>query len=133
MVLLIVGTVVGALTPSVMRTLSRARVNRSANVVAGDFMLAQSMAGRRRAPVILTFDGTAMTATISLPPPANTVLFTRRFGAESEYKLQTLTASPTSVQVLPNGMANQSVTVTVGSVSYTKQVRMSRAGQVHVL
>ena len=49
MVLLIVGIVVGALTPSVRRQLTRARINRAANVMAADLMLAQSIAGRQRA------------------------------------------------------------------------------------
>jgi len=133
MVLLIVATVVGALTPSVVRQISHARVNRAANVVAADFYLAQSLAGRQHAPVIVTFDSTNMLTTITQPPPASTSLVTRRFGLDSEFKLTTFTASATPVQILPNGMASAAVILTVSNGSYTRQVRMTRAGQIRVL
>jgi type II secretory pathway pseudopilin PulG len=50
MVLLIVATILAALTPGVIRTLSHARVNRAATVVAAQFYVAQSLAGRQRKP-----------------------------------------------------------------------------------
>ena len=133
MVLLIVATVVGALTPSVIRQIAHARVNRAANVVASDFYLAQSLAGRQHGPVIITFDSTARQTTISPPAPANTNLLTRRFGIDSEFKLTTFSATSSPIQILPNGMANAAVTITVASGAYTRQVRMTRAGQIRVL
>lgn len=134
MVLIVVATVVGALTPSVVRQLTHARVNRAANVVAADFYLAQSLAGRQHAPVTMVFSPGAKTTTIS-DAASGTTLYTRRFGIESEFKLSggEFAASPATVQVLPNGMSNVSVTVTVGGASYQKQVRMSRAGQIRII
>jgi type II secretory pathway pseudopilin PulG len=131
MVLLIIATVVGALTPSVIRTNSHARVNRAASVVAADFFLAQSLAGRQHAPVVLTFDPTNKLTTIALQ--SGTTLVTRRFGTTSEFKLSAFSASPVSVQVLPSAMASASITVTVGDGTYSRQVRMTRAGFVRVL
>ena len=133
MVLLIVATVVGALTPSVVRTISHARVNRAANVVAADFMMAQSLAGRQHAPVVVAFDTTNKQTTISQPPPASTTLLTRYYGITSEFKLRAMASTPASVLILPNGMSNSSITVTVGDGSYSRQVRMTRAGQVRIL
>ncbi len=133
MVLLIVATVVGALTPSVARQISHARVNRAANIVAADFYLAQSLAGRQHGPVIITFDSTAKATTINQPAPLNTNLLTRRFGIDSEFKLTRFSATSSPIQILPNGMANAAVTLTVGSGAYTRQVRMTRAGQIRVL
>lgn len=133
MVLLIVATVVGALTPSVIRQIAHARVNRAANVIAADFYLAQSLAGRQHSPVMMTFDTTGKLTTITQPPPANTNLLTRRFDINSEFKLTTYTASSSPVQILANGMASTAVTLTVGSGGYTRQVRMTRAGQIRVL
>ena len=132
-VLLIVAVVIGALTPSVVRQLAHARTNRAASVVAASFFQAQSLAGRQHMPVAIAFDGTGKIMTISQPPPSGTVLVTRRFGLDSEFKLLTFSASPTSVLVLPNGMTNGSVTVTIGDGTYTRQVRMTRAGQVRVM
>jgi type II secretory pathway pseudopilin PulG len=133
MVMIVVGVVIGALLPAANRNLSRARVNRAANVVAGDLMQAQGLASRQRSPVILTVDSAARTVQIALPPPGNSVLLIQRFGVEGEFKLATLSATPGSVQVLPNGTTNSSITVTVGALGYTRQVRMTRAGQVRVL
>lgn len=131
MVLLIIATVVGVLTPGVIRTISHARVNRAASVVAADFMLAQSLAGRQRKPVVMAFDTTNKLTTITLQSGTN--LLTRRFGTTSEFKLSRYSASPLSVMVLPSAMASATVTVTVGDASYFRLVRMSRAGAVRIL
>lgn len=133
MVLLIVVVVVGALTPAVVRQITHARVNRAANVVAADFFLCQALAGRQHSPVTLALDSVAMTSTITNPFPTSTTLFTRHFGKDSEFKLSVLRSSVAGVQILPNGMVNASVTITIGDGSYTRQVRMTRAGQVRVL
>ena len=132
-VILIMIAVLGVLTPSVVRQIDHARTNRAATVVAASFFQAQSLAGRQHMPVVVTFDAVNKTMIISQPPPSSTTLSTRRFGLDSEFKLTTFSASPGSVQVLPNGMANGSVTVTVANGAYTRQVRMTRAGQVRVL
>jgi len=133
MVLLIVATVVGALTPSVVRTISHARVNRAANVVAADLMLAQSLAGRQHLPVVVAIDSTNRQHTINQPPPANTNLITRRFGVDSEFRLARYMGTPASILILPNGTGSSALTVTVGDASYFRTVKMSRAGQVRVL
>lgn len=131
MVLVIVLTVLGSLAPTVRRQLVHARINRAAGVVAADFYLAQSLAAKARAPVKVVFDATARTAFIQLRN--DSVLQRRYYGTESEFKLSSFSASPTQVQVLPNGMTNGTVTVTLTDGEYTRQVRMSRAGQIRVL
>ncbi len=133
MVLLIVLTVVAALTPGVSRSLSHARVNRAANVVAAQFYMAQSMAGRQHRPVTMLVSPGAMTITISDAVSPFTVLVTRRFGSDSEFNLVALSAVPATVYLLPSGMASASVTVTVGNASYQQQVRMTKAGQIRIL
>jgi type II secretory pathway pseudopilin PulG len=133
MVLLIVLTVVAALTPGVTRSLSHARVNRAANVVAAQFYMAQSMAGRQHRPVNMLVSPGAKTITISDAVSPFTVLVTRRFGSDSEFNLVALSASPATVYLLPSGMASASVTVTVGNASYQQQVRMTKAGQIRIL
>ena len=132
MVLLIVLTVVAALTPGVTRSISHARVNRAANVVAAQFYLAQSMAGRQHKPVSMLVSPGLKTITIS-DAVTSTVLLTRSFGKDSEFNLLALSASPATVYVLPTGMASASVTVTVGDPSYQQQVRMTKAGQIRIL
>lgn len=131
MVVLIVAVVVGALTPSVVRQISHARVNRAASIVAADFMQAQSLAGRQRQPIRIVFDATNLT--MELTQQGGSTLTVRRFGPSSEFKLTTLSATVSPVLVLPSGMASSVVTVTVGASGYNRQIRMSRAGQVRIL
>lgn len=132
MVLVIVATVVGALTPSVVRQLSQARVNRAATVMAAEFLQAQTLAGRQRRPIVVAFDVVNRIVFVNDPATSTTVSL-RRLGDDSDFRLTSLTASTGSVLILPNGMANTAVTVTVGSAGYTRQVRLTRAGQVRIL
>jgi type II secretory pathway pseudopilin PulG len=132
MVLFIVLTVIAALTPGVSRSIAHARVNRAANVVAAQLYLAQSMAGRQHQPVTMIVSPGAKTITIE-DAVTDSTLVVRRFGSDSEFNLLSLTASPATIYVLPTGMANASITVTVGDPSYQQQVWMSRAGQIRIL
>ncbi len=133
LVVLIVFVIVATLIPKVGQTLGHARVNRSANVVAADFFLAQSLAARQRAPVIVTINSTALTLTISQAPPSSAVLRVHAFDLSSDFKLAAMTASPTAVQVAPNGTASASMVVTVGGADYYHQVRITQAGQVRII
>jgi type II secretory pathway pseudopilin PulG len=130
-VLLIVAVVVGALTPSVVRQLSRARTNRAATVVAATFYQAQTTAGRGRSPVIIQFNTSAMTMTMT-ETSSGSVLRTQQFGPDSDFKLTTFTASPATVTILPTGMASSSVTVSVGGGGLSRQVLLTRAGMIRI-
>jgi hypothetical protein len=124
--------VVASLIPKVGQTLAHSRVNRSANVIAAEFMLSQSLAARQHSPVIIAIDASLLKVTIRQPPPANTVLRTNQFDLTSDFKLAALTATPASVQVMPNGTANASMLVTVGGTDYYHQVRLTQAGQIRI-
>jgi len=132
LVMLIIFVVVASLIPKVGQTLGHARVNRSANVIAAEFMLSQSLAARQRAPVILAVNASTLTLTISQTPPSTTVLRTYVFDITSDFKLGALSASPSSVQIMPNGTATATMLVTVGSTDYFHQVRLTQAGQVRI-
>lgn len=131
MVLLIIATVVGALTPSVIRQITHARINRATQVIASDFYLAQASAGRTRKPVSMTVDSTARTVTIT-DAQSSTQLYSRNYGTTSEFKLQGLSSVPATIIVFPSGMLSASVVVTVGDASYRRYVNVSRAGQIRI-
>lgn len=134
MVLLIVGIVVGSLMPSVRRQLTRARMNRAANVMAADLMLAQSIAGRQRVPVRVEYDVGDRRMTIVDSRPAATNYLTRRFGPNSDFKLQVIamTATPTLLLVLPNGTTSAGLTVTLTDGTFQRRITMTRAGLIRV-
>ena len=133
MVLLVVAVVVGALTPSVRRQLMHARVNRAANVLASDLFLSQSIASRQRVPVRVTFDLTEMKSFIIDSRSGGQTYQMHLYGPNSDFKLQSMTASPITVFVMPNGMASAALTLTISDgAGYSRQIRMSRAGLIRV-
>jgi Tfp pilus assembly protein FimT len=132
MVILIIFVVVASLIPKVSQTLGHARVNRSAYVIAADFLLAQSLAARQHSPVTVQVRTDSLLLRIT-SSASGSVLRTDRFDINSEFKLDSLYAAPTSVQVMPNGTATASMLVTVGkATTYYHQVRMTQAGQVRI-
>jgi len=132
LVVLIIFVVVASLIPKVGQTLGHARVNRAANVVAAQFLLSQSLAARQHSPVILAVNASTLSLTISQRPPASTVLRSYAFDISSDFKLGALQATPSSVQIMPNGTASATMLVTVGGSDYSHQVRITQAGQVRI-
>jgi hypothetical protein len=137
MVVLIMLVVVASLIPRVSQTLGHSRVNRSAYVIAADFLLAQSLAARQHSPVNVRIVATSVDSMLQLKitdAASGTVLRTDYFDkANSDFKLAALTATPASAQVMPNGTASASMVVTVGGADYYHQVRITLAGQVRII
>ena len=130
-VLLVVLVIVATLTPAVARQVAHSRINRAASICAADFYMAQALAARNRQPVRVVFDSSAKTASLKLPN--DSLLLVRPYGTQSEFKLPSFSASPGVVQVLPSGMTNGTITVTLSDGSFKRQVRMSQAGQIRIL
>jgi type II secretion system protein H len=132
--LLLVLVVMGLLTAyAFLRfgpALAHTRVRDAANVLASDFQYAQMLAVRQREPIVITFDGAGFTYTIA--DRGGSAYRSRAFGPTTDYHLDELTASPTTVQLYPNGIAGANATVVVGLNGYRRQVTLSRAGQVRV-
>jgi hypothetical protein len=137
MVILIIFVVVASLIPKVSQTLGHSRVNRSAYVVAADFLLAQSMAARQHSPVNVQIVSTSVDSMLALKiiNAANgKVLRTDYFDKKnSDFKLAAFSAAPASAQLMPNGTASVSMVVTVGGADYYHQVRITLAGQVRII
>lgn len=132
MVILIIFVVVASLIPRVSTTLAHSKVNRSAMVIAADFLLAQSLAQRQHAPVTVQVRSDSLCFRIT-NVASGTILRTDWFDIRSEFQLKALSATPASVQVMPNGTTTASIVVTVGlSTDYYHLVRMTQAGQVRI-
>jgi prepilin-type N-terminal cleavage/methylation domain-containing protein len=129
-VLLLIGVGMGTVVPAVGRTLSRVRLQRAAHVVATDLQLAGSLAARRRAPIRMSVDTASRIIRIVDHLTPTQVYAERRFDRTSEFAVERLTASRTTVVFYPNGLANDSIRVTLTGASDTRLVRMSRVGQI---
>lgn len=131
-VIIIVGLLIAMVVPKMARVMRHERVNRAAQVLVADLQNGFAMAGRQRAPVRLTF--TPATKTYVFTDRATgTVFQTRIMDNQSEYQLTTLSATPTSVDVLPNGIGSASFTVTVAQGDYSRTVTASSAGFVRLV
>lgn len=118
--------------PRLRPGLVRAKVNSAANVVASDLQYAQVLAVRRRRPVALIVVASTRQYFIRDRETGDT-LRTRNLGQDSEYDIETLTASPSSNEMFPNGLARTSMELTLTIQDYSRTVKLTRAGQVRVV
>jgi len=131
-VMVIMGLLIAIAVPKLGRTMRHERVNRAASVIVADLQNGFAMAGRQRAPVRLTF--TAATKTYVFSDRATGSVFqTRIMDNRSEYALTTLSATPSTIDVLPNGIGSVALTVTVAQGDYSRTVTASSAGFVRLV
>ena len=116
--------------------LERAKARHAAAAVAADLQYAQMVAARDRQPVVVIVNSSLRLLMIqSRSTPGPTIIYRQRFmGSDTEFQLDTFSASPVnSVEIFPNGIATQTMTYDASRGSYTRQIRLTRAGQVRVL
>lgn len=130
-VVVIIVLVAGMVFPATAKTIRRGRINQAANVVAADLESAVSYAARQRKPIRIVHVPGAKSFTIT--DRSTNVIRRRELGQESEWKVAALTFSTPMVEVFPAGITSGTLTVQVGDGSYTRQVRLSRAGLVQVV
>ncbi len=111
--------------------LQRARARQAVAAVASDLQYAQMLAARQREPVVVIVN-TGLK--LILIRSRGGTIFRRRFvGPDTEYGLDTLTVTTGTVEIFPNGVATSSMTVRAAAPGYSREVRLSRAGQVRVV
>jgi prepilin-type N-terminal cleavage/methylation domain-containing protein len=117
--------------PRISRELAARRLNRAALVAAGRLEQAFSVAARQRTPIRLSVDTTQKSVAM-IDRATNTTMQTWRFGSDSEFAMSTLSANPNPVDVFPSGYSSGGFTLTFGAAGVTRQVIMTRAGQVRI-
>jgi prepilin-type N-terminal cleavage/methylation domain-containing protein len=118
--------------PATARAIRHGRINQAANVVAADLETAVSYAARQRKPIRIAHTPGDKSFTIR-DRATGDVIRRRELGQESEWKVAAVSFSSASVDVFPAGITSGALTVQVGDGSYTRQVRLSRAGLVQVI
>lgn len=131
-VMIIIGVLVMMIVPKMGRVMRHERVNRAAQIIVADLQNGFAMAGRQRAPVRLTFTPSTRTYVFS-DRATGTVFQTRIMDSRSEYALSTLSATPATIDVLPNGIGSTSFSVTVAQGDYSRTVTASSAGFVRLV
>lgn len=132
-VIVMIGILSVVLMPQISRIITRAKINEAASMVAGDLEQAVGLAGRLRKPVTVAFvSGGTYTIRDRATSPNDTLRLTRDFGFGSDQGAKTVTFTPTSVTIFPNGLVSGSLLVQLTSNGYTRQVTLSPAGLVRL-
>ncbi len=124
------------MTVSVARlapALEHANVRAAANVVAGDLQYAQMLAVRYRKPIAVIVASATKQYFIRDRDDPTKMYRTRLLGPDTDFGLDELTSSPTSVELFPNGVARETMIMTLGLNGFQRQVRLTRAGQIRIL
>ncbi len=113
--------------------LAHANVRAAANVVAGDLQYAQNLAVRHRRPIAVIVASATKQYLIRDRDNATNVYRTRLLGPDTDFGLDELTSLPTSVELFPNGVARETMVMTLGLNGFQRKVRLTRAGQIRIL
>jgi Tfp pilus assembly protein FimT len=110
------------------------RVNRAATFLTADLRASYSIAARTRHPVKITWDDATMSLTLT-NRAGDTTYAARNIGPSSEFKLPlgSVTASRTTLQVFPNGIAEDSLSLHLSQNGNERRIRMLRGGIVQVV
>jgi type II secretion system protein H len=115
------------LGPSVRRS----KVNRSASTLAADIQYAQLVAAQQRKPVVIIISEPLKSYIIRDSDSAQ-VFRERYLGEETDFGLDVLDATSTTVEVFPNGVVRDAADITVEIDDYRRKVRITRAGQIRI-
>lgn len=134
--LLIVISMVGLLAMVSMGRTSRLvtswRVTRAAQAFSEELQTGFALVGRNRKPLTMTLDMTKLELRFS--DRAGVIYRRRSFGPGSEYKLSAsnITASRTTLEIYPPGLAADSLSVMITQPGTSRRVRMLRGGLVQI-
>ncbi len=113
-------------------TLERARVQRSATMVAMDLQWAQMIAARQRRPVVFIVSEALKGYMTRDAAPTGTVYRESYLGDDTEMHLDELDATPTTLEIFPNGVVRSAGSYMVRVNTSQRYVRITRAGQVRI-
>ena len=120
---------------SVGDTLKRNRVAKTAAVLSADLEQAFAIAARQRTPVRLLMSSSRLT--FSIADRADTTFkYRSRALSSGDFSVDTFQSSLSALDVMPNGLATDTLKLTLGVVSgsntYTRTIRVTRGGLVRV-
>lgn len=129
MVMTLALVLMGIAVPKVSKAMNNTRVNNAAAIIVADLQQGYDLARRARTPIRFTYAPSTVTYSFS-NRSTGAVIRSRSLGSTSEFKLTTLTFSPTSVDFFPSGLSSGTLVVTLGISGYTRTVTATTAGWV---
>lgn len=129
LVLTIVGITFAISVGRIHDMMIQQRIARAATAVQNDLEGAFALASRNRRPIRISWNSATMQ--LDVTDRAGTMAYRHTsLGQAYGMKASTVSFSSSPVEVYPNGMSNQPLTITLSQESVTKNVRMSRTGMV---
>lgn len=133
-IVLVIGLIVGTLSMSRFSAyLARERVVRAAEGISNDIRAGFAIPGRIRRPVRIQVDTARMQLVVTDRSQTTTYRKTA-FGSRYNLKGSNVTYYPSSApfEIYPNGLASDTMNVTLTSNGISKSIRVSRGGMVQV-
>ena len=127
LVMVVLGTMLSIALPKMNDGVRQRRVIAASTALNADLPVAFSLAARQRKPVSLTYDASSGEIRVS-DRLSDSIYLRRPLLATSEYQLDSVTVSPSSVQLFPNGVSSAAFTVRLYNGRFTRQVTMARSG-----
>ena len=129
-----IGILMAIVAPKFYQITGRYRLDEATMMTASDLRQAVSLAAREQKPVtILLETSSRYVVKDRATSPADTVRLRRNMQFSRDAGARSVSFSPSSVTVFPNGVLDAALTVTLASDGYSRQVTMSAAGQVRVV
>ena len=126
-VVVVFGTMLSIGLPKVNEGVRQRRVISATNALNSEIPQAFSLAARQRKPVSFLYDAASGEMRI-IDRKDGTVYARRALRNTSEYLLDTVTMTPSSVQVFPNGVASSAFTIRLVNGRYVRQLKVGRTG-----
>lgn len=126
-VIVVLGTMLAIAIPRMSNDVRQRRVISAGSALNADIPVAFSLAARQRKPVTLSYD--AASGEVRVTDVATDTIYHRRaLRGTSEYMLDSVTMTPASVQVYPNGVSSSAFTIRLANGSFVRQLIVARTG-----
>ena len=131
-VLIMVGVVASVTAGKFHLIMVKQRVQRAATVMQNDLEGAFAISTRNHLPIRISWDSTKLQMNVTDRSGALYYRKTAMSGSEYGLTSGTVSFSRSPLEVYPNGLANDTLTITISASSATKSVHMTRAGLITI-
>jgi len=128
--LVIVGITAALGIPRISQIANQNRVLRGAQAVQIEVQQAFAIAGRNRAPVTVRWSSASVE--LQVTNRTGSTIYRRANMRAFGLDAADVSVSPSVFTVFPNGIAGDSLTIRVQRGSYSRMVRVSRAGMIRI-
>jgi prepilin-type N-terminal cleavage/methylation domain-containing protein len=132
-VIFMLGVAGSMVLPRMSNMILQSRVQRAAQMLQTDDQQAFAIAGRNRQPIRLTWSSSSMQLQVT-DRGATKVFRSTGLGDNSGFGFtkSDVTISKSSLQIFPNGLAEDTLYIKLAKSGYSRVIRVSRAGLVRL-